>query len=151
MHKRGITAVSLVVGEDIGTAMAIGFSARPGLLRTYWIRKDKKADELTPIVLRAMALLDGRPVQAVQRPNGDEVDHYEDILTVMDDRLRMGTGDVLKALAQFDPKTYGGWTFGTLSALKVSGRSNGLAVVRRELVAAAITARGGEARELDAG
>lgn len=52
-HTRGISAVDLVPGEDIGTAMASGFAARPGLIRTHYIRKDTTIDQLTPIVERA--------------------------------------------------------------------------------------------------
>jgi S-DNA-T family DNA segregation ATPase FtsK/SpoIIIE len=53
-HKRGITAVDLVPGEDLGTAMASGFSLKPGLLRTHWIRKDKQVDQIAPIVEYAL-------------------------------------------------------------------------------------------------
>jgi S-DNA-T family DNA segregation ATPase FtsK/SpoIIIE len=53
-HKRGVSAVSLVAGEDVGTAMAVGFNRDAGLLRTHHIRKDATTDEITPIVQRAL-------------------------------------------------------------------------------------------------
>src|SRR5437764_3306891 len=68
-HSRGITAVDLVPGEDIGTAMASGFALRPGLLRTHHIRRDKDADQLTPIVERALGMWTG----AHRRIPADEV------------------------------------------------------------------------------
>jgi S-DNA-T family DNA segregation ATPase FtsK/SpoIIIE len=53
-YKRGISAVDLDPQENIGTAMAFGFAGRPGLLRSFYIRKDASTDELTPIARRSL-------------------------------------------------------------------------------------------------
>lgn len=53
-YKRGISAVDLDPQENIGTAMAFGFGPRPGLLRSFYIRKDATTDQLTPIARRSI-------------------------------------------------------------------------------------------------
>jgi len=132
--------------------MARGFAAKPGLLRTYYIRKDKTADELTPIVQRAMALLNGRPVASLPaRDPDEEVDHLGDILGVIGDRPRVHTVELLRSLAVLDAATYGGWNTQRLKAETglAGGKSGGVPVIRRDEVAALVAARGGEVGEPD--
>lgn len=151
-HKQGITAVHLVPGEDVGTAMASGFGPKPGLLRTHHIRKDKTADEITPIVARAMALLNGRPIAALTaRDPDEETDYLADILEVLGDRPRVHTVELLRSLAVLDPATYGGWNTQRLKAETglVGGKSSGTPVIRRDEVVTLIAARDGEVGELD--
>jgi S-DNA-T family DNA segregation ATPase FtsK/SpoIIIE len=117
-HKRGITAVDLVPGEDIGTAMASGFAARAGLLRTFHIKKEKGTDQITPIVARAMALREEAGVRADDPATADrdEADPLTDIAAVLGDAPRMRTQEVLQRLAERDRATYGDWTFADLTA-----------------------------------
>jgi S-DNA-T family DNA segregation ATPase FtsK/SpoIIIE len=58
-YKAGISAVSLepMTDEgpgDIGTAMTRGIMAKPGLLRSFFIRRGHGEDQMTPLVERAM-------------------------------------------------------------------------------------------------
>ncbi|MFD0657157.1 hypothetical protein [Thermocatellispora tengchongensis] len=59
-YTAGISATSLEPKTaegpgDVGTCMARGFQARPGLLRSFYIAKGAGVDEVTPVVERAMA------------------------------------------------------------------------------------------------
>jgi S-DNA-T family DNA segregation ATPase FtsK/SpoIIIE len=113
-HKQGITATALVPGEDVGTAMASGFAARPGLLRTHYVRKDAELDQISPVVARAMALLDeaGTTVEAPEP--GRKVDPLADIAAVLTGHKKLRTQEVLSLLAARDRDTYGKWTFSDL-------------------------------------
>ncbi|MCU1685784.1 MAG: cell division protein FtsK/SpoIIIE [Amycolatopsis sp.] len=85
-HKAGITATSLVAGEDIGTAMASGFAARAGLLRTHHIRKHAGVDEITPIVDRAVGLCeDANVTTGTTRTVTEERDLFDDLAEVLGD------------------------------------------------------------------
>jgi S-DNA-T family DNA segregation ATPase FtsK/SpoIIIE len=146
-HKQGITATTLVAGEDIGTAMASGFAARPGLLRTHHIRKQKGVDEITPIVQRA---LDERTDAHLSTPPAlnpaDEVDHLADIREVLGTDKRLRTQQVIGRLEMLRPSEYEGWTFSDLtSALAEYGitpvKSNGVMNVRADDITNAITER----------
>ncbi len=65
-HKAGITATDLrpmtedadgnVDLGDLGTAMAVGFTAADGLMRCFYVPRGNGIDEVTPVVTRAMAL-----------------------------------------------------------------------------------------------
>jgi len=116
-HKRGITAVNLVAGEDVGTAMASGFAARAGLLRTHHIRKDKDVDQITPIVNRALDLRKAAGVTAALAPASVAAavtDPVDDIAAVLGNRNRLRTQEVLALLAERDRTRYGTWTFADL-------------------------------------
>ncbi|MFF4836565.1 cell division protein FtsK [Streptomyces sp. NPDC001315] len=109
MHKNGYSATTLVAGEDVGTAMAAGFGKTPGLIRSYYVRKEAGIDEVTPVVERAMGLYDGTgPVDA---PAFEVADPLADILTVLGQTARMRTQDVIHGLANLNPVEYGGWSF----------------------------------------
>nr|WP_211177889.1 zonular occludens toxin domain-containing protein [Pseudonocardia acidicola] len=118
-HKAGITATNLVPGEDVGTAMASGFGPRPGLLRTFYIRREKGIDEITPIVERALAMRDEAGItttapMVAEEPAGP--DPLTDIAAVIREAgaERMRTQEVLSRLAGRDRGAYGRWTFGDL-------------------------------------
>ncbi|WP_206793196.1 FtsK/SpoIIIE domain-containing protein [Amycolatopsis sp. MtRt-6] len=117
-HKQGITATTLVAGEDIGTAMASGFATRPGLLRTHHIRKDKSVDEITPFVQRAIAAREkaGLPKVVESTPAPVEVDPLADIAAILGAATRMRTQEVLQRLTERDRGTYGEWTPQRLTA-----------------------------------
>ncbi|MEU1444681.1 cell division protein FtsK [Streptomyces mirabilis] len=108
MHKNGYSATTLVAGEDVGTAMAAGFGKTPGLIRSYYVRKEAGIDEVTPVVERAMALYKGTgPVDA---PAFTPVDHLADIAAVLGHETKMLTLDVLHGLKDRNPAAYGDWS-----------------------------------------
>jgi S-DNA-T family DNA segregation ATPase FtsK/SpoIIIE len=112
MHKNGYSATTLVAGEDVGTAMAAGFGKTPGLIRSYYVRKEAGIDEVTPVVERAMALYKGTgPVDA---PAFAPVDHLADIAAVLGHETKMLTMDVLRGLQDLNPVAYGSWSFRNL-------------------------------------
>ncbi|MFI6662504.1 cell division protein FtsK [Streptomyces sp. NPDC050523] len=109
MHKNGYSATTLVAGEDVGTAMAAGFGKVPGLIRSYFVRKEAGIDEITPVVERAMALYEGTgPVDA---PAFAPADHLGDIAKVLGHEPRLLTQDVLRGLQDLNPAEYGSWSF----------------------------------------
>lgn len=153
-HKQGITATNLTPGEDIGTAMASGFATRPGLLRSYHLRKEQGTDEITPIVNRALAAqqetgIDDQPAPAVEPADGDEVDPLADIAAVLYQQVgytgRLRTQEVLSALAARNRATYASWTFTDLAAALPDGakpyKTDGTRKLAAERVLAALTGR----------
>jgi hypothetical protein len=155
-HSGGITAVDLVPGEDIGTAMATGFAPRPGLLRTYHIRKDKQVDQITPIVHRALdTWADAkkraeRPVRPVGR------DLLADVAEAMAGADRLKATDVAARLREVAPD-YPGYEqltgedlAGQLEAVGVPVRRlKGVLTVRAGNVYAAFADRADQAVDTD--
>lgn len=149
-HKRGITAVDLVPGEDVGTAMAAGFAPRPGLIRTHHIRKDTTTDQLTPLVTRALGPWQATTTPSITADPQAERDPLTDIATVLRGEPRVRTLTILSRLAELDPTTYEGWSFQDLTAtLAEHGieirKSDGNKVVRADDVTQALTTRDTEA------
>ncbi|MER6351258.1 zonular occludens toxin domain-containing protein [Streptomyces sp. NPDC001634] len=111
-HKAGITATTLIPGEDVGTAVTVGFSRKPfEVIRCHYVARDpeKGIDEVTPVVERAMKLYEGTgPVDA---PEFEPADPLADILTVLGQAPRMRTQDVLHGLIDLNPSEYGAWSF----------------------------------------
>jgi S-DNA-T family DNA segregation ATPase FtsK/SpoIIIE len=116
-HKAGITATTLNPAENVGTALTVGFNRNPfELVRAYYVRKDSQADQISPVVARAVALREGVvPVAAV--PAGEPVDHLADIADVLGDQPRMRTQVVLQRLADRNPAEYDEWTHSDLKRL----------------------------------
>ena len=155
-HKRGITAVNLVPGEDIGTAMAAGFSTSAGLLRTHWIRKDKQVDQLTPIVERAMETWKGTPKDAVNPAVVVQRDLLTDVAEALAGSDRLKATDVTARLREIGPdwEPYQQMTGEDLAAaLEAEGvpvrRLKGVLTVRAGNVHAAIADRAEQAIDLD--
>ncbi|MGW2781059.1 zonular occludens toxin domain-containing protein [Streptomyces populi] len=117
-HKAGITATTLIPGEDVGTAVTVGFSRKPfEVVRCHYVARDpeKGIDEVTPVVERAMALYEGTgPMDA---PTFAPVDHLADIAAVLGHEPRMRTQDVLHGLQDLNPTAYGSWSFRDLKAV----------------------------------
>jgi DNA segregation ATPase FtsK/SpoIIIE, S-DNA-T family len=121
-YKAGISAVSLEPKTpeshgDVGTAMVRGFTSRPGLMRTYYVRKEGAVDEVTPVVQRALALRDKAGITAtplLDAPADPDRDLLEDVATVLGPHPRMRTQEVLQHLAELDRAAYGRWTFADL-------------------------------------
>lgn len=149
-HKQGITATSLVAGEDIGTAMASGFAARPGLLRTHHIRKEKGIDQITPIVQRALALREDAGITDEPAPveTTVELDPLADTLTVLGQDKLVRAHEVIQRLAAHNPTAYRGWTNADLAAalgeIASPYKTKGHLHVSRDRVADAIAERDDE-------
>lgn len=144
MHKNGYSATTLVAGEDLGTAMAAGFGKTPGLIRSYFVRKEAGVDEVTPVVERAMALYEG--TAAPEAPAYAPADHLADILTVLGHEPRLRTQDVLHRLRDHNPGEYDGWSFRDLKrVLDDCGhgeyKTSGVMHVSRQRIAEALADR----------
>ncbi|WP_215456657.1 FtsK/SpoIIIE domain-containing protein [Streptomyces sp. ATCC 21386] len=111
-HKAGITATTLIPGEDVGTAVTYGFTSKPfEVIRAHYVARDpeKGIDEVTPVVDRAMALYEG--TAAPETPAYAPADHLADILTVLGNEPKLRTQDVLHRLRDHNPGEYDGWSF----------------------------------------
>ncbi|MFC4500655.1 MULTISPECIES: cell division protein FtsK [Streptomyces] len=144
MHKNGYSATTLVAGEDVGTAMAAGFGKTPGLIRSYYVRKEAGVDEVTPVVERAMALYEGTGPE--DGPTFEPLDPLADVAAVLGDDLRMLTQEVLHRLAERRPDAYREWGPSDLKrALEPYGaepyKSGGKSTVSRDRVQDAILER----------
>lgn len=155
-HKAGITATTLIPGEDVGTAVTVGFSNKPfEVVRAHYVARDpdKGIDEVTPVVERAMALYEGGPV--VEEPMFQPADPLTDVAAVLGDERRVLAQEVLHLLAARNPEVYGSWGPTDLKrALEPYGaeqyKSKGVMVVARERVQDAILERLAEdVEELD--
>ncbi|GGS61405.1 FtsK/SpoIIIE domain-containing protein [Actinokineospora fastidiosa] len=151
-YKAGISAVSLEPKTaegpgDIGTAMVRGIMAKPGLLRSFYLRKGDGIDEVTPVVERALALRADQPAPADDE--GDQaaaVDFLADLAHVLGGEKRMRTVLVLRALTEHNPAHYGDWTTKTFAAALEDidvpiRRSDGQSVIRADDITTAITER----------
>jgi S-DNA-T family DNA segregation ATPase FtsK/SpoIIIE len=146
-HKAGITATTLIPGEDVGTAVTVGFTNKPfEVIRSHYVARDpeKSVDEVTPVVERAMGLYDGTgPVDA---PTFEPADPLTDVAAVLGDEPRVLTQEVLHRLAERNPDAYRSWGPADLKkALEPYGaeqyKSGGKSVVARDRVHDAILER----------
>lgn len=153
-HKAGITATTLNPAENVGTALTVGFNKNAfELVRAYYVRKDSKTDEISPVVARAVALREGMSL-AASAPAGESIDHLADIATVLEDASRMRTQEVLQLLAERNPAAYREWTFADLkTVLDEAGaepyKSAGIMVVSRARVHEALAARAEDTADSD--
>ncbi|HET9326445.1 MAG TPA: FtsK/SpoIIIE domain-containing protein [Candidatus Eisenbacteria bacterium] len=144
-HKAGITATTLIPGEDIGTAVTVGFTNKPfEVIRSHYVRKDEKSDEVTPVVERAMGLYEGTGPE--DGPTFEPVDPLADVAAVLGDEPRMLVQEVLHRLAERRPDAYREWSPADLKkALEPFDaeqyKSGGRMVVSRDRVQDAILQR----------
>ncbi|MDX2521362.1 FtsK/SpoIIIE domain-containing protein [Streptomyces stelliscabiei] len=146
-HKAGITATTLIPGEDVGTAVTVGFSGKPfEVVRAHYVARDpdKGIDEVTPVVERAMGLYEGTAAPEV--PAYAPADHLADILAVLGHETKARTQDVLRRLADHNPGEYDGWSFRDLKrVLDDAGhgeyKTGGVMHVSRQRIAEAIADR----------
>jgi S-DNA-T family DNA segregation ATPase FtsK/SpoIIIE len=140
-YRQGIRATELRPGEDRGTAVTIGLTANQfELVSGFYVAYDEDRDDVTPVITRAMALLDGAGVPASDGPDPEQeiepaVDHLADIYAVLRGEARVRTQIVLARLAERNPGEYEDWTFQNLAeVLAVHGlaarKSDGVKVVR---------------------
>ncbi|MEU3272541.1 zonular occludens toxin domain-containing protein [Saccharomonospora sp. NPDC006951] len=110
-YKTGISAVGLEPKTDegpgdIGTCMQRGFTAKPGLLRSFYVdQKDAHRVTKRAIQLRAAAEL-----PAPEVVEAEVVDPLVDIAHVLGDAERMKTREVLAKLTSYNPAVYTDWT-----------------------------------------
>ncbi|MDX3229397.1 FtsK/SpoIIIE domain-containing protein [Streptomyces sp. ME19-01-6] len=147
-HKAGITATTLIPGEDVGTAVTVGFTSKPfEVVRSHYVARDpeKGIDEVTPVVERAIGLRDGVEPLA-ELPTFQPADPLADVAAVLGDEPRVLTQEVLHRLAEHNPEAYREWGFADLKrALEPYGaeqyKSGGKSVVARDRVHDAILER----------
>jgi S-DNA-T family DNA segregation ATPase FtsK/SpoIIIE len=148
-HKAGITATTLNPGEDIGTALTVGFTRNAfELVRMHFVEKSANADQITPIVARALALYLQGASAAIEQGETERADTLADVAAALGDEARVRTEEVVHRLKNRNPTEYGDWTTADLAAaLSPLGaapyKSNGQMVVSRQRVAEAIDDRQG--------
>nr|WP_232328246.1 FtsK/SpoIIIE domain-containing protein [Kibdelosporangium sp. MJ126-NF4]CEL19256.1 TraB protein [Kibdelosporangium sp. MJ126-NF4]CTQ94945.1 TraB protein [Kibdelosporangium sp. MJ126-NF4] len=151
-YRAGIRATDLRMHTDRGTCVAVGVTDGPfELVRTFYIPFEDEADEVTPVIVRALGLVaeTGRAIDHTHRLEieaAPSVDHLADIAHVMGGERRVRTQVVLSRLAAHDAAEYEGWSPGDLSAaLAEDGitprKTGGVMVVRAEDVAHALVTR----------
>ncbi|MEW2253714.1 zonular occludens toxin domain-containing protein [Streptomyces sp. NPDC047869] len=146
-YKAGIRATELVPGQDIGTAVTYGFTAKPfEVIRSYYVERDaeKGIDNVTPVVERAMGLREG--TGPVDEPTFEPPDPLADVAAVLGDEPRVLVQEVLHRLAAKNPDAYRSWGPADLKkALEPFGaqqyKSDGRMVVARERVQDAVLER----------
>jgi S-DNA-T family DNA segregation ATPase FtsK/SpoIIIE len=157
-YAAGVRATELRMHTDRGTCVAVGLTnATFELVRTFYVQFEDGADDVSPIIARAMQLLAqaGRSIGQVDRLQLGSAppDHLADIAEVMRGERRIRTQVVLTRLADLNPAEYEGWTFSTLTAVLgehgiAPRKSDGVKVVRADDVDTALTVRDrDEARE----
>ncbi|MFF3270381.1 cell division protein FtsK [Streptomyces chrestomyceticus] len=150
-HKAGITATTLNPSENIGTALTVGFTKNAfELIRCYYLQKNAKTDEISPIVRRAVELRDGITPAPAAAP-GEPVDHLQNIADVLnesgpDGPARMRSDEVRQRLAARNPAQYRAWTASDLKqVLEPYGaepyKSRGVMVISRDRVREAVQDR----------
>jgi S-DNA-T family DNA segregation ATPase FtsK/SpoIIIE len=159
-YAAGIRATELRINTDRGTCVAVGITDQAWeLVRTFYVPYEDGADDVTPVIARAVALIEetGRAMESSTRSEleaAPAADHLADIYAVMDGERRVRTQVILTRLAGHDPGEYEGWTFRDLTAaLCADGiapvKSDGNKVVRVEDVAAALGNRERDRTEPD--
>lgn len=150
-YRAGIRATDLRMKTDRGTCVAVGLTDNVfELVRTFYVPFEDGVDEVSPVIARAMAILDdtGRTIEAsgpVQLDAGP-VDHLADIDAVMRGESRVRTQLVLARLVARNATEYERWTARDLrAALRACGvsvrKSDGAMVIRAEDIAAALSRR----------
>ena len=153
-YKAGISAVGLTPKTDegpgdVGTCMARGFTARPGLLRSFYVPQH----DAHRVTARAMALRAEHGIRTAPEatPPAAERDLLTDIAAVLAGHQRMRTQEVLGRLTERHRPTYGRWTFTDLhDALPDSAKpykTRGVMQVSTQRVLDALTERDDEADE----
>ncbi|ALG05782.1 zonular occludens toxin domain-containing protein [Kibdelosporangium phytohabitans] len=147
-YKAGVSAVGLEPkteeGDgDVGTCMARGFMAKPGLLRCFYV---PQADAHR-VTQRAMQLLEQAQITVTPAalPTAHERDPLADIATVLGDQRRMLTQEVLQRLTERD-RWYADWTFEKLTAFLTKHdaapyKYHGTMHVKADLITEALTRR----------
>ncbi|WP_329067374.1 hypothetical protein [Amycolatopsis sp. NBC_01480] len=124
-YAAGIRATELRMNTDRGTCVAVGITDETfELVRTFYVAFEDGIDDVTPIIIRAMALIQeaGRHVESGTRPQIEAAapvvvaDHLADIAAVLDGEARVRTQTVIARLISYNPAEYESWAFADLTA-----------------------------------
>ncbi|MBB4684639.1 FtsK/SpoIIIE domain-containing protein [Amycolatopsis jiangsuensis] len=153
-YSAGIRATELRINTDRGTCVAVGITDETfELVRTFYVPFEDGADDVTPVIARAMELIEeaGREIEAGARPQIETaapvaVDHLADIAAVCAGEKRVRTQVVLARLIARNPEEYDGWTLRDLTAALAAhglapAKSDGNKVIRADDLAAALADR----------
>ncbi|MBE1576881.1 FtsK/SpoIIIE domain-containing protein [Amycolatopsis roodepoortensis] len=154
-YAAGIRATDLRINTDRGTCVAVGITDEIfELVRTFYVPFEDGADDVTPVIARAMASIEdaGRAVETAERIEIEAapVDHLADIAHVLGGEQRVRTQTVLTRLAEFNADEYEPWAFADLKAVLTDHgqrlrKVRGLMYVHADDVAAARRQARGEA------
>ncbi|WP_216209149.1 zonular occludens toxin domain-containing protein [Amycolatopsis aidingensis] len=146
-YKTGISAVGLTPKTDegpgdIGTCMQRGFTAKPGLLRSFYVDQD----DAHRVTQRALQLRSQSGTEPTALESARQADPLADIATVLGDRPRMKTQTVLQRLTEHNRAAYGDWTPQRLTAYLTEHdaapyKTQGVMQVSAARIAEAIAAR----------
>ena len=146
-YKAGITGTELDPNEDIGTAVTIGFTRnRFELVRMNYVEKEGAVDEITPVVTRAMALLNASGVEQPETAAEPDPDLLVEVADILSDSDRMLCSAVIAALAARYPMVWKDLTpAGFKEAMDAAGaptyKTSGRMHVSAEAVAQALADR----------
>lgn len=150
-YAAGIRATELRAHTDRGTCVAVGVTdATFELIRSFYVALEDGGDDVTPIIGRAMRLIeeDGRALAAPERPALEPAppDHLTAVADVMRGERRVRTQVVLARLATLNPTIYEGWTLTDLRDMLADvgitvRKSDGVKVIRAEDITGALTGR----------
>jgi DNA segregation ATPase FtsK/SpoIIIE, S-DNA-T family len=152
-YAAGIRATELRAHKDRGTCVAVGVTdATFELIRSYYVPFEDGADDVTPIIARALRLIadDDRALPASQRlelgtaPSAP--DHLTAVAEAMRGERRVRTQVVLTRMAALNPTVYDGWTLTDLRDVLTDfgitvRKSDGVKVLRVEDVTTALRNR----------
>ncbi|MBB5889685.1 FtsK/SpoIIIE domain-containing protein [Kutzneria kofuensis] len=153
-YAAGIRATELRINTDRGTCVAVGITDETfELVRTFYVPLEDGADEVSPVIARAMALIDdaGRTIASSARleigPAAPaEVDELADLAAVVGREDRVRTQQVLARLVEHNPDHYSGWSFAALASMLAdhgitARKSHGVMTVHAADVTAALARR----------
>ena len=151
-YRAGIRATELRPGEDRGTAVTTGLTAnRFELVNGFYLPFGEDRDEVTPVITRAMELLEDEAVPSSACPDNTtadepEIDHLADIRTALRGEARLRTQIVLQRLSELNPGEYEDWTFQDLAGALAEYdlelvKSHGVKVIHAVDVLAALADR----------
>ncbi|KFU77669.1 DNA segregation ATPase FtsK/SpoIIIE, S-DNA-T family [Amycolatopsis lurida] len=154
-YAAGVRATELRINTDRGTCVAVGITDEVfELVRTFYVPFEDGADDVTPVIARAMASIEdaGRAVETAERIEIEAapVDHLADIAHVLGDEQRVRTQTVLTRLTEYNADEYEPWAFADLKAVLTDHgqrlrKVRGLMYVHADDVAAARRQARGEA------
>jgi DNA segregation ATPase FtsK/SpoIIIE, S-DNA-T family len=110
-YKAGISAVGLSPkteddNGDVGTCMQRGFTAKPGLLRSFYVGQS----DAHRVTARALQLREQAGIRQLEPAPVQEVDPLADLATVLAGRGLVPQDEALHLLSQRNHPAYGTWT-----------------------------------------
>ena len=150
-YAAGVRATELRMSTDRGTCVAVGITdATFDLVRTYYVHYEDGTDNVTPIIERAVRLID-EDSRVLRTPEPTQLDsappdHLSAVAEAMRGERRVRTQVVFARLAALNPSVYEGWTLTDLRNVLaddgiIAHKSDGVKVIRAEDVTAALANR----------